>query len=144
MNVPRYKHSSCSLHDRIYVVCGINVDGDELKSIEFIGIRAGSTGAVLFVQKTWTKCDPDGLTPSRDGVLVAPIGESELLVYGGCDHKDNVLAEGIVYNIITKKTIKRVEQQEYSIISRCNGYWMKEGHAIALVNVGNFTHTVVY
>ena len=76
MKVPRYKHSSCSLHDRVYVVCGMDNAGKELNSIEFIGMRASSTGAISFVQKFWTKCDPDGLTPSRDGVLVAPIGES--------------------------------------------------------------------
>lgn len=97
---PRQLHSSTSFGEMIYVFCG--VDGSSgrknyLTSIEYLSAREHVFGIGCQLWRL-IELGKENLTP-RCNPLVAPFNDTQILIAGGLDQKNEKLRDRILYDI---------------------------------------------
>ena len=76
-------HSSCAAGDAVYVIAGYNKGSDDaISSIEILYMRLNGDLSFAYLRKTWSKTQPDQLTP-RIKPFVCAMKDNSLLIYGG-------------------------------------------------------------
>ena len=102
MNQARYAAAACCLADQVYIFAGY--DGDDcLNSIEKIG--AGSLISNGVDRWELIQTSPTILSPRIDPA-VAPLNNTEIMIFGGLDEDGNNLGDVIVFDTKTKQCTK--------------------------------------
>ena len=78
----RYNHSSVSLGNYVYVICGKENDDIHLNSVEQLLFRTAEDGEILSMGPYWRLFTLKELTP-RTLPLVCSVAPSTLVIYGG-------------------------------------------------------------
>ena len=123
LNVARSEHSSCAMHDDVYVFCGWN-GSEYLNSIEMF--KSSQENAL------WEIFSIDAIS-CRNSPVVCPLSDTELLImggYAGANYLNDVLI--LDRRSRTAQCVLTVDDKTFGCQSQ--SYMVEDGCVVALVS----------
>jgi len=110
LNMARDNHSSCSVGEMIFVVCG-DQDLAKLNSIEMLDYGYNK-------ESTWQLIKIEGLTP-RISPLVSALTDVSILIMGGFDGREH-LSDAFIYDFCGQNIRQVIKQGSLKFMCQSN------------------------